>query len=244
MILFSLIVIFIIYVVFLIGYFLLPRRWRSKYIKHMSRLLVSVLGFTKVNIDAKDLKRYSELLRSDHKFLIVANHRSIFDHFIFLSLLENISFLANIGGLIIPGLRTVVEALNGIIVMRSKDNTTQKIIDNVRDREPNGNVLIVYPDGMADVPIGKCIAPFKSGAFVGRFDILPIVIKYKNYDIDPFYYYSKGETMVYAFFRKLLGTRCDVDIRIMPLQRCAEKMSIEDYKNKIYRLMSKEYKRM
>lgn len=241
MILFSVIVIIIIYLIFLIGYFVFPSSWKGWYIKYMCKMLINVLGFTKVNINPEGMKRYQRLLESDQKVLIVANHRSLFDHFILLSVLDNISFLAITDGLIIPGLATVVRALNGIIIEKAKKNTTQRIIDNVKQRKENGNVLVVYPDGMGDILPGEHIAPFKTGAFVGRFDILPIVIKYKNYDVDPYYHYSKGETMFYSFFKKLIGTRCEVEIKILPLQKCSKNMSIERYRDKVHKAMSKEY---
>eukprot|EP00960_Hanusia_phi_P077162 768657-Hanusia_phi.AAC.14 len=94
---------------------------------------------------------------------------------------------------------------------------------------------------MDEVPYSQNMGEFKTGAFVGKFEILPIVIKYKNYDVDPYCHYSKGENLPYVLFKKLLGTRCDVHIQVLPLQKPSKNMSIEGYRDKIRNLMSKEY---
>lgn len=238
----NLIIVIILYILFIIILFIIPDSWKYKYTMYSNKVFISYMGFTKVNINKDGFDLYEKLRASDNKLLIVANHRSIFDHFVLFSALGDISFLAGEDALVFPGIETVIKKLNGIITKKNKGGTTQHIIDSVKNRKAGDSILLIYPDRMDEVPYNMEITPFRTGAFVGKFDILPIVIKYKNFDIDPYCLYSRGHNMFYSFFKKMLGTHCDVDIKILPLQKATDKMSIEQYRDKIYNLMSKEYR--
>lgn len=240
----NLIIVIILYILFIIILFIIPDSWKYKYTMYWNKVFISYMGFTKVNINKDGFDLYEKLRASDKKLLIVANHRSIFDHFVLFSAMGDISFLADKNALVFPGVETVVKKLNGILTKKGKGGTTEQIINAVQNRKAGDSILLVYPDRMDEVPYGMEITPFRSGAFVGKFDILPVVIKYKNYDIDPYCLYSRGQNMFYSFFKKMLGTKCDIDIKILPLQKATNKMSIEQYKDKIYNLMCDEYKKL
>ena len=63
-----------------------------------------------------------------------------------------------------------------------KENGTVKTIqEHIKNRKADDGILVIFPDAMDPIPLGKNIAPFKTGAFATGFDILPVVIKYKNY---------------------------------------------------------------
>ena len=93
---------------------------------------------------------------------------------------------------------------------------------------------------MKPVPKGKNIAPFKTGAFVGKFDILPVVIKYKNYKIDPKYRWYDDENHVLSVWKMLLDGHCDIHVKVLEPVSCGN-LSVEQYKDKVYNIMDKAY---
>lgn len=73
--------------------------------------------------------------------------------------------------------------------------------------------------------------------------ILPVVIKYKNYTIDPTYRWEDGDNIVWAQFRMFLDTSCDIVVDIMePVE--PDNMTIEEHRDKVHELMRKRYKEL
>jgi hypothetical protein len=97
---------------------------------------------------------------------------------------------------------------------------------------------------MNPIPAGKNIAPFKTGAFQGKFDILPVVIKYKNWTIDPTFRWYKGEHPTTGFFKLLLDGKCEVVADVMDLVSCKENMTVEEYRDYVYNLMDTRYNQL
>jgi len=100
---------------------------------------------------------------------------------------------------------------------------------------------MIFADAMNPILSGYNIAPFKTGGFVGKFDILPIVIKYKNYTVDPTFRWFDGEHPLIGFSKIALNDHIDLTFDVMDIQSCESNMSIEEYRDKVYNLMNKRY---
>ena len=118
------------------------------------------------------------------------------------------------------------------------------LIDKINLRKINDNIIVVFADSMNPIPVGKNIAPFKTGAFRGKFDILPVVIKYKNATIDPTLHWYKGEHPVMCFSKVLLDGKCEVVADVMDLVSCKENMTVEEYRDYVYNLMNTRYNQL
>ena len=230
---------FIFYIAYIYGGF---GNW---WITFMTEVFFKLQNINKVVINGKD--KIQKLYESDKKFIVVLNHRSIFDMWVTFYVNPNICILTSkTGAKIFPGMYELNKKINSIIF----DSTIkgQKITDliykKVSNRKPNDNMLIIYPDAMEPIPIGKNIAPFKTGAFRGKFDILPVVIKYKNYTIDPSLYWYKGENTILSFCKVLLDGKCEVVADVMDLVSCKEGMSVEEYRNYVYNIMNTKYNQL
>ena len=119
----------------------------------------------------------------------------------------NICILTSIpGAKIFPGMYTLNKKINSIIFDSTikGQKVTDLIYDRISNRKPKDNMLVIYPDAMEPIPAGKNIAPFKTGAFRGKFDILPVVIKYKNATIDPTLHWYKGEHPAMCFSKDFM----------------------------------------
>lgn len=217
---------------------IIPKMFVGTFNRTMSYGLLKICNYRRIDVNGNQMFR--QLIASNHKFLIVSNHVSLYDGFILLATLGEVSFLAHPNGIsVLPGMREINKKLGSVFLDKQKGNT-QSIIDHINKRKHNDNALVVFPDGMAKIPKNTCIAPFKTGAFVGKFDVLPVVIKYKNNDIDPSYQWYNGEGPFISFFKMLLDGKCDIVVDVMDIQSCRDR-SIEEYRDDVYKLMCNRY---
>ena len=240
---FRIILLIILYIVFYIGYICcgLGNWW----IKYTTKYFLKLANIHNVKINGED--KIQKLYESDKKFIIVLNHRTVYDMWITVMTNPNICILTSISGAkIFPGMYALNKKINSIIF----DSTIkgQKITDliyhRISNRKPKDNMLVIYPDAMEPIPLGKNIAPFKTGAFRGKFDILPVVIKYKNATIDPTLYWYKGEHPVMCFSKVLLDGKCEVISDVMDLVSCPKNMTVEEYRDYVYNLMNTRYNQL
>ena len=132
---------------------------------------------------------------------------------------------------------------NSNCIMVRKGETTKMITEYVNNRKKGEEILIVYADGMEKIPKGNVIAPFKTGAFVPRCKVIPVVIKYKNYTISPYYKWYDGDNIIWAQFRMFLDNSCDVEVDVLdPVN--PDNMSIEEHRDKVHKLMEDRYRIM
>ena len=204
----------------------------------MTKLLLKVANFK--NIKVNNVKLFKHYINTDKKLLIVANHKCLFDCFILLNSLQDIGFmLSRKGGNLMPFINSINKKSNSFFY--EPNQGTKTLIDKINTRKINDNIIVVFADSMNPIPIGKNIAPFKTGAFQGKFDILPVVIKYKNWTIDPtFRWYDKEHPFI-GFYKILLDGNCEVITDVMNLVSCEENMSVEEYRDYVYNLMNKRY---
>lgn len=240
LLIFRIILIIILYFIFYIGYIYgdLGNWW----ITYMTEVFFKLQNINKVVINGKD--KIKKLYESDKKFIVVLNHKSIFDMWITFYVNPNICILTSeAGAKMFPGMYELNKKINSIIFDSTikGQKVTDLIYKRISNRKPNDKMLIIYPDAMEPIPIGKNIAPFKTGAFRGKFDILPVVIKYKNYTIDPTLYWYKGENTILSFCKVLLDGKCEVVADVMDLVSCKDGMSVEEYRDYVYNLMDTRY---
>ena len=233
---FRIILLIIIFIVSLIPYLYL--NFNSWWIKVMSKLLLKVANFK--NVKVNNAKLFKHYINTDKKLLVVANHKCLFDGFVLLNSLQDIGFmLSRKGGNLVPFINAINKKSNSFFY--EPNQGTKTLIDKINLRKINDNIIVVFADSMNPIPIGKNIAPFKTGAFQGKFDILPVVIKYKNWTIDPtFKWYDKEHPFI-GLYKILLDGKCEVITDVMNLVSCKENMTVEEYCDYVYNLMNIRY---
>lgn len=231
----------VIYIIFIIGLFFVSSSNISPFIKSMNTILLQIFRFH--SITHNSLKQYFQYLHSNKPLIIVSNHRSLFDSFILMSIFGHLSFVIGDTAMsLFPGIKTISDKLHFLqIKMNKKNNATNKIINYTFNRKSNEPILTIFPDKLEIVPKNKNIAPFKSGAFVGKFDILPLIIKYKNYTIHPYYWNINKCRGLSSIFEKFLDNKCDVHVELLPVVSCKSQWSIEEYRDYVYNIMNERY---
>lgn len=232
---FSIIVV-IIYFIFLL---IIPKNICFFFSKKMATLLIKSANFKSLNIINK--YKFDNYLHSNQKFLIVSNHCSLWDGIVLTASLQDISFLISKAGLNTSFCsKFVMGKLDCLIVQNN--NTVKKIKEKVENRKKSENVLTIFPDGMQPIPPGKVISLFKTGAFVNKFPILPVVIKYKNFKINPTSF-SKDHNL-YSWTKIILDGNCDINVEILDLIYSHNNESISDYRDRVYNIMTNCYNKL
>jgi len=233
---FRIILLIIIFIVFLIPYIYLD--FNSWWIKLMTKLLLKVANFNSIKVNNAKLFKY--YINTNKKLLVVANHKCLFDCFILLNSLQDIGFmLSKKGGNLVPFINSINKKSNSFFY--EPNQGTKALINKINTRKINDNIIVVFADSMNPIPIGKNIAPFKTGAFQGKFDILPVVIKYKNTTIDPTFRWYEGEHPFIGLYKILLDGKCEVITDVMDLVSCQTNMSVEEYRDYVYNRMNTRY---
>ena len=233
---FRIILLIIIFIVFLIPYVYL--NFNSWWIKLMTKLLLKVANFK--NIKVNNAKLFKYYINTNKKLLVVANHKCLFDCFILLNSLQDIGFmLSKTGGNLVPFINSINKKSNSFFY--EPNQGTKTLINKINTRKINDNIIVVFADSMNPIPIGKNIAPFKTGAFQGKFDILPVVIKYKNTTIDPTFRWYEGEHPFIGLYKILLDGKCEVITDVMDLVSCQTNMTVEEYRDYVHNLMNIRY---
>ena len=233
---FRIILLIIIFIVFLIPYIYFD--FNSWWIKLMTKLLLKVANFNSIKVNNAKLFKY--YINTNKKLLVVANHKCLFDCFILLNSLQNIGFmLSKKGGNLLPFINSINKKSNSFFY--EPNQGTKTLINKINTRKINDNIIVVFADSMNPIPIGKNIAPFKKGAFQGKFDILPVIIKYKNTTIDPTFRWYEGEHPFIGLYKILLDGKCEVITDVMDLVSCQENMTVEEYRDYVYNRMNTRY---
>jgi len=147
--------------------------------------------------------------------------------------------LSRKGGNLVPFINSINKKSNSFFYKPNQG--TETLIGKINLRKINDNIIVVFADSMNPIPISKNITPFKTGAFQGKFDILSVVIKYKNWTIDPTFKWYNREHPFIGFFKLLLYGKCEVVTDVMDLISCDENMTVEEYRDYVYNRMNTRY---
>jgi len=210
-----------------------------KYSQNIKKKFLYMIGFKKIHISEKGLNLYNLLLKSNKKCILIYNHRSIFDGIIICSVFKKIKAFMNSNiSSMFPNLSNILKKSGYIVIDKNIKNKTKLITKYVNNRKENEGILSIAPDGLNKIENNNVIAPFKTGAFVDKFCILPVVIKYKNYIINP---ENINDNLVLDLFQKPLDINCEVILDVMKLIQPKKDSSIEEYKNMVHKRMSQRY---
>lgn len=227
------------FIIYFIGVFLLlslPNSY-SHFIKKLCcKLLLYILGFFNVEYDIDKIN-----LKYDHKFILVFNHISFIDGWILWSIFGNdIGLLVHKKALkYIPFCEYMCEKkMNCILIDDSSKKTSEKIIEAVQN---NDHIVVIAPDAMQPPIYPNNIGSFKTGAFVGKYPVKPVIIKFKNTQVIPDYKYEVKEDIIHAFVKIFLNWNATIEVKILDMIYPKEEWTVEEYKDFVKEKMESEY---
>lgn len=233
MIILRIIIAIILLFIYMICILITPNKYVYILTKYFTTLLLYVCKLSKINVINKHL--FNHYCRKDKPVIIVANHTSLWDGIIMNSVFGKVRYLAakNADKVFVGG-KYCLEKLGCVTV---KENGTVKTIqEHIKNRKADDGILVIFPDAMDPIPLGTNIAPFKTGAFATGFDILPVVIKYKNYTINPTFYWYKNENPFHAWIKIMLNDSININVKVLPLIKASS--NIINMKDTVYNSMS------
>lgn len=240
MIVLRILIAIIIVIIYLLLLVIIPKKYVFKISQIFSKLLLKVCGLGNINVINKSL--FSYYVNKDKPFIIICNHSSLWDGIILTSIFGKLRYLAaKTSENVFIGTKYCLNKLDCLFV--ENKNTVNKIKDNLK----SNSILVMFPDAMGKIGINQCIADFKTGAFAVNCDILPIIIKYDNYTIDPTFYWYKNENPLHAWTKILLNDDIRIKVCVLPLIKSKDGKDGRDvnkFKNKVHRYMSEEYKKL
>lgn len=240
---------FIVYMLMIIGIILLKNAKSEGNINTIVSTFFKLMMFfmsLKISISNEDYIKYMRYLYSKEKFLCVFNHTTLVDGHLLFSVFPRMGIvLYNQKEFeFIAFDKNAVNKLGSILVDYNKRNgITQIINDKVKNRKSGESIIFIAPcKGVSSQNPGN-ISEFKSsGAFVNKSKILPITIKYEDDTLD----YNKefGESVINAYFKLFLVENYKIKIKVGDMINSYENESIDEYKNRVYNIMNREYKEL
>lgn len=209
------------------------------------KMMLYIMSYN-INISDNDYKKYMNYLYSDEKFICVFNHSTLIDgHLLFTTfprmgitlfkqkVLDYINcddnFNKKIGGIFVD--------------MKKKTNVTNKIKDIVSNRENGDPILFIAPSACHPPDEKNNISKFiKTGAFVIKCKILPILIKFEDDSLH--YNCDNKESISHAYFKLFLVNNYKINIKVGDIIEPIEEESIIQYRDRVYNIMNEQYKDM
>lgn len=207
-----------------------------------AKIFMYILSFN-INISKEDLVKYMEYLYSDTKFICTFNHTTLIDGFVLISTFPHSSYL--ILKVIIYSTIGYTEKIHNQLgnIFVEKGTTSKKIKERVDSRKSGDKILFIAPGSGNTSAIPGSITEFTSnGAFVHKYPILPIVVKYEDESLN--YNHDNGESMLHSCLKLFLVKDYTINIKVCDMVEYKEGETIEEYKNRVYEIMNETYKAM
>ena len=207
-----------------------------------AKIFMYILSFN-INISKEDLVKYMEHLYSDTKFICTFNHTTLIDGFVLISTFPRSSYL--ILKVIIYSTIGYTEKIHNQLgnIFVEKGTTSKKIKERVDSRKSGDKILFIAPGSGNTSAIPGSITEFTSnGAFVHKYPILPIVVKYEDESLN--YNHDNGESMLHSCLKLFLVKDYAINIKVCDMVEYKEGETIEEYKNRVYEIMNETYKAM
>ena len=207
-----------------------------------AKIFMYILSFN-INISEEDFRKYMEYLYSDTKFICTFNHTTLVDGFVLISTFPRSSYL--ILKVIIYSTIGYTDKINNQLgnIFVEKGRTSKKIKERVDSRKSGDKILFIAPGSGNTSAIPGSITEFTSnGAFVHKYPILPIVVKYEDESLH--YNHDNGESMLHSCLKLFLVKDYTINIKVCDMVEYKEGETIEEYKNRVYEIMNDTYQKM
>jgi hypothetical protein len=113
----------------------------------------------------------------------------------------------------------------------------------VDSRKSGDKVLFIAPGSGNTSTIPESITAFTSnGAFVHKYPILPIVVKYEDESLN--YNHDNHESMLHSCLKLFLVRDYNIKIKVCDMVEYEEGETINEYKGRVYKIMNDTYKSM
>jgi len=208
-----------------------------------SKTFIFLMSY-KINISKEDFIKYMKYLYSCKKYLCVFNHTTLLDGNMLLSIFPRSSLVINRQKEHdYLGYTQKINDLIGSIIIDNGGNTSNRIKDRIDNRKIGDPVLFIAPcmGKTPDIP-GNITDFKKNGAFINKYPILPIIIKYEDDSLN--YNQDFGESFIHSYLKLFIVENYNINIVVGDMVEPYEKETVDEFKYRVYNIMNDQYKEM
>lgn len=156
-----------------LSYFFLP-------VKHSTSVVLRALNVHGY-CPPEDKHRYEQFKETTAKSIVVFNHPTFFDHIVIMKELEDTPRFVMLKKYMVGPFKWIAHHLKAVAIRKSS-GASQVISNEVNRRKKGEELLAISPaGGKVSDERSWFLYPFKTGAFLSRPKVLPIVIHYSPY---------------------------------------------------------------
>lgn len=207
-----------------------------------SKIMAALLSLN-VNVSQEDIQKYLQYLYSDKKFICVFNHSTLIDGHVLSGIFSHAGFLL-IKWFIydMVGQNDNFNKKTGCMWVK-KGETTKQIIEHVENRKYGGHVLFIAP-GAGNVPAvpGNITEFCGKGAFVGKYPILPILLKFEDDSLN--HNFDNGESLIHSCLKLFLVYNYKINVKVGDMIEPSDDETVEEYRDRVYNIMNDIYHNM
>lgn len=209
------------------------------------RMVTYLFGF---NIKVKNNESYNKfknLSKKRNDYIIALNHISPFELLIVPEILKINYTTVAFSNAITKSFpfNIIFKMADVIICYEKKRNST---VDKIKEHVVKNKIPIaVSPDSCRKIPNKQLIAPFKTGIFATKCDILPLVIRYVPSSLEKVNHESSNN-IVNILLSFLRDGHFDIYASFLDLQNYDENKykNISEYRDDVYNKMTEELKKL
>ena len=228
---------------------LLPHDLSHFLLKGYSIILTTICG---INIHIKEDEAYEQykLLSDKEKYIVAYNHITGLDIPILFHVLKpHITFVAYKNMVNLFPISSIFRFLRGIgVEVGKKTNVTKKINDHLNSDKKT--TLCIAPGAADLIPVGEVINKFKTGSFVNKNKILPLLIRYQLSHREKHITWNSpensGKNLLKHIGDVLLDGNIDVYIKFLEMQEYDKEnfKTPRDYADDVHKKMSVELRKL
>ncbi|CAK8680196.1 unnamed protein product [Clavelina lepadiformis] len=194
------------------------RRALYQFLQYCGKLIIFLIGFS---FTVKGKRASVE----EAPVLIATPHSSLWDILVLFATSPFPSALSKYENFKIPIFRTLLRAIQPVLVHRNEAMSTQQTVDIILKRAKEGKKwpqLTVFPEGTCSNK--KHMIRFKLGAFLAGTPVQPMIIRYKS-SLDSFTWTECGPTAFYLIWLTLCQFQSHMEVEYLPVYKpTAEEM--------------------
>lgn len=192
-------------------------------IHHCCQLILLGLG-VHGSCDKNDLEKYRQFKATHHAGVIVYNHPTFYDHVVLMKELGEYVRFVMLKKYMVGPIRWLAKRLQ-VVEVKPKSGVAQKIRDIILHRKPNESLLAINPAaGHLSETDPTVVAPFRTGAFLAKAPVLPILLWY-----DPYEPWKYGESLLQVLWRRLRGEKVHYMMKVLDPMTPTEDETVVQY---------------
>lgn len=206
-----------------IGGLFLPTRYFQKVVG------LALFGFNIHGTTTEEnIQRFIEFYRNESAGVVLFNHPTFYDYAILIHAFGNyFHIVAAKHNLFFPFNRVAYRF--GAIPIQANTGASQIIKYRIETRQPNTPILTMSPSG-GDSALSHPtrLAPFKTGAFIAKSPVLPIVIRYKPHES-----WKYKRSLLQEMLHRVIGRTIYYEITVLPSMKPFPTETLDEFKNRV-----------